>query len=107
MKRKTVFAVALVLASMCGWGASRPAAPFAKDERVTLLGDSISSLANYIPAGNKVYYNGNTYGVDGPAKMWWNSPATAGCFCCKRCCAPCLRPAPFLPHPENSQNARF
>ena len=48
MKRKiAVVAAALVSASMCVWGASRPAAPFAKGERVTLLGDSITHGGKY------------------------------------------------------------
>lgn len=48
MKRKiAVVAAALVLASMCACGASRPAAPFANGERVTLLGDSITHGGKY------------------------------------------------------------
>ena len=40
--------------------------------KVSVLGDSISALENYIPAGHVSYYSGSSYGVDGPAKMWWN-----------------------------------
>ena len=48
MKGKiAVVAATLALASMCACGASRPAAPFAKGERVTLLGDSITHGGKY------------------------------------------------------------
>ena len=48
MKRKiAVVAAALVLAAVGVWGAPRPAAPFAKGERVTLLGDSITHGGKY------------------------------------------------------------
>ena len=42
-----VFAAALSLASVCACAASRPAAPFAHGERVTLLGDSITHGGKY------------------------------------------------------------
>ena len=42
-----VLAAALSLASVCACGASRPAAPFAHGERVTLLGDSITHGGKY------------------------------------------------------------
>ena len=48
MKRKSaVVAAALALSSICAYGASRPAAPFVKGERVTLLGDSITHGGKY------------------------------------------------------------
>jgi len=48
MKRKiAVVAAALALVPMCVLGASRPAVPFAKGERVTLLGDSITHGGKY------------------------------------------------------------
>ena len=39
--------VTAALAAMCAYAASRPAAPFAKGERVTLLGDSITHGGKY------------------------------------------------------------
>lgn len=41
-------------------------------KKLSLLGDSISSYAGTIPAGNDVYYTGNNSGVSDPTQMWWS-----------------------------------
>lgn len=41
-------------------------------KKLSLLGDSISSYAGTIPAGNDVYYTGNNSGVSSPDEMWWS-----------------------------------
>ena len=41
-------------------------------QKLSLLGDSISSYAGTIPAGNDVYYTGSNSGVTDPGQMWWS-----------------------------------
>lgn len=38
----------------------------------SILGDSISTYAGYIPEGNKVYYTGDNAGVDDVSQTWWS-----------------------------------
>lgn len=38
----------------------------------SILGDSISTYAGYIPEGNKVYYTGENAGVDDVSQTWWS-----------------------------------
>ena len=40
--------------------------------KLSLLGDSISSYAGTVPAGNDTYYKGNNAGVSSPDQMWWS-----------------------------------
>ena len=37
----------------------------------SILGDSISALKDYIPAGNEHYYSGSNHGVTSVNQMWW------------------------------------
>lgn len=39
--------------------------------KLSLLGDSISSFAGYVPAGNDVYYTGSNHGINSVEQMWW------------------------------------
>lgn len=38
---------------------------------VSMLGDSISTFAGYIPPENVTYYSGSNYGVTNVKQMWW------------------------------------
>lgn len=40
-------------------------------KKFSILGDSISTFAGYIPSGNKVYYTGSNAGVSGVEDIWW------------------------------------
>lgn len=37
----------------------------------SVLGDSISTFAGYVPSGNGVWYNGNNNGVSSVNDIWW------------------------------------
>ena len=39
--------------------------------RLSLLGDSMSTYAGYIPAGNATYYTGRNAGVSSVDQIWW------------------------------------
>ena len=39
---------------------------------ISILGDSISTYAGYVPEGNEVYYTGSNAGVDNVSDIWWN-----------------------------------
>lgn len=41
-------------------------------QKLSLLGDSISSFAGTIPAGNDAYYTGSNSGVSSADEMWWS-----------------------------------
>ena len=42
-----------------------------KGKKMSILGDSISTYAGTIPAGNRDYYYGNNLGVSSMSEMWW------------------------------------
>lgn len=42
-----------------------------KNLRVSMLGDSISTFAGYIPSENVSYYSGSNHGVTNVNQMWW------------------------------------
>ena len=42
-----------------------------RGKKLSLLGDSISSMAGYIPEGNDAYYSGSNHGVGGVDQMYW------------------------------------
>lgn len=48
---------------------------------ISLLGDSLSALKGYIPAGNAAYYNRNpdpsNSGITQPSEMWWGKVISA------------------------------
>ena len=40
-------------------------------KKLSILGDSISSMRGYVPDGNDTYYTGSNQGVSGVNQMWW------------------------------------
>ena len=38
---------------------------------LSVLGDSISTFKNYVPAENSVFYDGNKHGITDASKTWW------------------------------------
>lgn len=44
---------------------------------LSILGDSISTYAGYIPSGNANYYTGNNAGVSSVDDTWWKKTMTA------------------------------
>ena len=40
-------------------------------KKISILGDSISTFAGWIPTGNAVYYHGNNCGVTNVNQTWW------------------------------------
>lgn len=40
-------------------------------KKLSVLGDSISTFAGYIPSGNKVWYTGSNNGVSAVTDTWW------------------------------------
>ena len=40
-------------------------------KKVSVIGDSISTFAGYVPSGNSVHYNGSNGGVSSVNEMWW------------------------------------
>lgn len=42
-----------------------------KNKSLSILGDSISTFAGYIPSGNAVYYTGSNCGVTSVDDTWW------------------------------------
>lgn len=46
-------------------------------KKLSILGDSISTFAGYIPSGNTVYYTGSNGGVSSVADTWWHKLLTA------------------------------
>lgn len=46
-------------------------------KKFSVLADSLSAYAGYIPDGNKPYYTGQNAGVDDVSQMWWSQIATA------------------------------
>lgn len=42
-----------------------------KGNYISIIGDSISTFANWIPSGNAVYYTGNNCGINSVDQTWW------------------------------------
>ena len=59
-----------------GYGQALDASVYA-GKKLSVLGDSISTFAGFIPEGNAVYYTGSNGGVSGVGDTWWRKLQTA------------------------------